>query len=87
MGLKQRSPRRGANYPEQIRKLLGFLDSLEADGNDQGKQHVALRLETKLIRGKDATAAEFRWTDDPKAPATSAKQKRQPKSQETPAPC
>lgn len=62
-------------YPEQIQKLLAFLDSLEPADNDQEcKQHVALRLETKLVRSKDASAVAFRWTDDPKAPTVTIRE-------------
>lgn len=56
-------------YPQQVRRLLAFLDSLEAKPEAEGsRQHFALRLETKLVRGKDASAVAFRWTDDPRAP-------------------
>ena len=57
-------------YPQQIQRLLSYLDSLEqSDCADEENQHVALRLETKLVRGKDASSISFRWTDDPTAPA------------------
>jgi hypothetical protein len=57
-------------YPEQVQRLLAYLDCLESDMEEyEGRQHVALRLETKLVRGKDAAAIEFQWTDDPSAPA------------------
>jgi len=46
--------------------LLAYLDACEAtDTDDAGGQHVALRLETRLVRGKDTAAVEFRYTDDP----------------------
>jgi hypothetical protein len=41
----------------------------KADDKEERSQHVALRLETKLVRGKDAVSVAFRWTDDPKCPA------------------
>jgi Protein of unknown function (DUF3644) len=70
-GFEAAEPVSRAHYPEQIQKLLAFLDALEASDNteESGAQHVALRLETKLVRGKDAASVAFRWTDDPKAPA------------------
>ena len=69
-GFETAEPVSRTHYPVQIQKLLEFLDSLEKDEPESdAKQHVALRLETKLVRGKDAAAVEFRWTDDPKAPA------------------
>ena len=35
---------------------------------------MALRLETKLVRGKDSASVAFRWTDDPSAPAVSVRE-------------
>jgi hypothetical protein len=68
-GFESAEPVSRAHYPEQIQKLLAFLDALEAtDNKEEGTQHVALRLETKLVRGKDAASVAFRWTDDPTAP-------------------
>jgi Protein of unknown function (DUF3644) len=68
-GFESAEPASRAHYPEQIQKLLTFLDKLEsADTKEDATQHVALRLETKLVRGKDATSVAFRWTDDPAAP-------------------
>lgn len=62
-------------HPEQIQKLLMYLDTLtEEELNEGCKQHVALRLETKLIRGKDVAAVSFRWTDDPTAPALTVRE-------------
>lgn len=55
---------------EQVQKLLEFMDSLESqpDDNQQAFGNVSLRLETRLVRGKDAQSIPFRFTDDPKAP-------------------
>ncbi len=69
-GFEAAEPATRADYPVQIQKLLAYLDAREANDTDEAAgQHVALRLETKLVRGKDAAAIEFRYTDDPNAPA------------------
>ncbi len=74
-GFESVEPASRAQYPEQIRNLLAFLDSLEQEEpGTECKQHVALRLETKLVRGKDAAAVEFRWTDDPSAPVLTVRE-------------
>lgn len=74
-GFETAEPASRAIYPEQMRKLLDYLDSLEgSNDSSESRQHVALRLETKLIRGKDATAMSFRWTDDPNAPAITVRE-------------
>ena len=74
-GFESAEPVSRAHYPEQVQKLLAFLDSLEQEKPDtESKQHVALRLETKLVRGKDATAVQFRWTDDPSAPVLTVRE-------------
>ena len=68
-GFETVEPATRAAYPEQVRKLLEYLDTLErTDEADDGTQHVALRIETKFVRGKDAAAFAFQWTDNPKAP-------------------
>jgi hypothetical protein len=68
-GFETAEPVSRAHYPIQVQKLLSFIDTLEAEEADpNSRQHVALRLETKLVRGKDSTALAFRWTDDPSAP-------------------
>jgi hypothetical protein len=74
-GFETAEPVSRAIYPKQIRNLLNYLDSLEErnDGSES-RQHVALRLETKLVRGKDAAAIVFRWTDDPSAPALTVRE-------------
>lgn len=69
-GFEAAEPATRADYPIQVQRLLAYLDAREAtDMDDAGGQHVALRLETRLVRGKDTAAVEFRYTDDPKAPA------------------
>jgi len=69
-GFEAAEPATRAIYPEQVQKLLAYLDACESADKDAGSgQHVALRLETKLVRGKDPTAVEFRYTNDPNAPA------------------
>lgn len=69
-GFEAAEPVARAAYPEQVRKLLEYLDALEKteEEEDDGTQHVALRIETKFVRAKDDTALAFQWTDDPNAP-------------------
>lgn len=74
-GFESAEPASRAHYPEQIQKLLSYLDELESgDVEDDATQHVALRLETKLVRGKDACSVAFRWTDDPAAPVLAVRE-------------
>jgi hypothetical protein len=74
-GFEAAEPVTRAAYPEQVRKLLEFLDGLQArDDQCQGTQFVAMCIETKFIRAKDASSVAFRWTDDPKAPAVSVRE-------------
>jgi hypothetical protein len=74
-GFEAAEPASRTKYPEQIQKLLEFLDGLQAtDDETDGTQHVALRLETKFVRGKDATSVAFQWTDDPKAPEVAVRE-------------
>lgn len=54
---------------DQIARLLAYLDSLESQSTGDSEKHVALRLETKLVRTKDTAPVAFRWTNDPNAPA------------------
>jgi hypothetical protein len=69
-GFEAAEPATRAEYSVQIQKLLTYLDAREKNDTDEAAgQHVALRLETKLVRGKDAAAIEFRYTEDPNAPA------------------
>ena len=71
-GFEAAEPATRAAYPEQIRRLLIYLDALEkGDDKTDGTQHVAMRIETKFVRAKDASSVPFRWTDDPNAPAIS----------------
>ena len=68
-GFETVTPAFSVNYPEQIRKLLEFLDVLERSNSEEDSgQHVALHLETKLVKGKGTSAVTFSWTDDPNAP-------------------
>ncbi|APV52018.1 hypothetical protein BWI17_21510 [Betaproteobacteria bacterium GR16-43] len=74
-GFEAAEPATRAHYPEQVQRLLAYLDSIEGVPQEEGaKQHVALRLETKLVRGKDAASVAFRWTDDPAAPALTVRE-------------
>lgn len=74
-GFEAAEPASRAHYPNQVQRLLAYLDSLEdQDTAEDSKQHVALRLETKLVRGKDTAAVAFRWTDDPSAPALTVRE-------------
>lgn len=62
----------GVVYPDQVKRLLSYIDALEeTDNESEGTQHVAMRIETKFVRAKDASSVAFRWTDDPNAPAIS----------------
>ncbi len=74
-GFEAAEPASRAHYPEQVQKLLEYLDSLESEQPDiDSRQHVALRLETKLVKGKDACSVAFRWTDDPAAPVMAVRE-------------
>jgi Protein of unknown function (DUF3644)/EC042_2821-lke REase len=74
-GFEAAEPATLAVYPEQIRRLLEYLDALEkSDARDDGTQHVAMRIETKFVRAKDATAVAFQWTDDPNAPVIAVRE-------------
>lgn len=74
-GFEAADPATRAHYPEQIQRLLAYLDSLDVDDpSPEAKQHVSLRLETKLVRGKDACSVAFRYTDDPAAPAVAVRE-------------
>ncbi len=74
-GFEAVEPASRVHYPEQIQKLLAFLDLLESDDTvEDGRQHVALRLETKLVRGKDACSVAFRWTEDLTAPVLTVRE-------------
>lgn len=75
-GFEAVEPATRAHYPEQIQRLLTYLDQLEESENAEEAvgQHVALRLETKLVRGKDVCSVAFRWTDDPTAPVLAVRE-------------
>jgi hypothetical protein len=74
-GFETVEPASRAHYPEQVQKLLTFLDELEeGEPPADSKQHIALRLETKLVRGKDAAAVAFRWSNDPEAPSLTVRE-------------
>jgi hypothetical protein len=67
-----------SKYSEQMRRLMTYLDDLDkSQGGSSGHgtgQTFALALETRLVRGKDAQAVPFRWTDDPNAPAVALRE-------------
>jgi hypothetical protein len=74
-GFEAAEPASRDAYPEQIQRLLSYIDAREAtEADGDGNQHVALHLETRLVKGKDAAALEFRYTDDPKAPAIAVRE-------------
>jgi hypothetical protein len=54
--------------PEQVQRLFAYLDALVSQPQEQSTKNVALRLETKFVKSKDASGVPFRWTDDPNAP-------------------
>lgn len=77
-GFESAAPVSFSTYPEQMQRLLTYLDTLDhsqpnANAQPQ-RQHFSLRLETRLVRGKDTQAVAFRWTDDPSAPAVSLRE-------------
>lgn len=76
-GFESILPPDDALYPEQVKKLLQYLDSLQEEDallEETSSQHVALRMETRLVRGKKAEAIEFKWTNDPAAPAVALRE-------------
>ena len=76
-GFESILPPDDALYPEQVKKLLQYLDSLQEEDaplEETSSQHVALRMETRLVRGKKAEAIEFKWTNDPNAPAVTLRE-------------
>jgi hypothetical protein len=77
-GFESAVPVSVSKYPEQMQRLLAYLDTIDhsqskEDGHQQC-QHFSLRLETRLVRGKDTQSVAFRWTDDPKAPAVALRE-------------
>jgi hypothetical protein len=77
-GFESAVPVSVSKYPEQMQRLLAYLDTLDHSQSkehaQQQRQHFSLRLETRLVRGKDAQAVAFRWTDDPSAPAVALRE-------------
>ena len=74
-GFEAAEPVTRAAYSEQIKRLLDYLDVLEKTDNEtEGTQHVAMRIETKFVRAKDASAIAFRLTDNPNAPAIAVRE-------------
>jgi len=57
-------------YPVQMSRLMDYIAALcDADKDIEEPGHsVSVRLETRFVRGKDAEAVAFRFTDDPNAP-------------------
>jgi hypothetical protein len=59
-------------YPQQMENLLKYLDFLETEASaeeaDHPEHYFSVRIETSLVRSKDATSFPFRRTDDPNAP-------------------
>ena len=58
-----------SKHPDQVQRLMAYLDELVDEAGETTGKHVALRIETKFVRAKDASAIPFRWTDNPNAPA------------------
>lgn len=74
-GFEAVEPATRVHYPDQVQRFLAYLDTLEeADTDAEARQHVALRLVTKLVRGKDACSVAFRYTDGPNAPAIAVRE-------------
>jgi len=74
-GFETAEPATRAIYPEQIQRLLNYIDTLEkADNESNATQRFAMCIETKLVRAKDASSVAFRWTDNPSAPALSIRE-------------
>lgn len=71
-GFESVLPPTDALYPEQVNRLLAYLDALQEEDaplEENSSQHLALRMETRLVRGNKEEAPEFKWTNDPAAPA------------------
>lgn len=75
-GFETAAPSSLTHYPDQVRRLIQYLDSLEVEdqAEENPRQHVALHLETRLVRAKDTAALAFRWTDDPAAPEVNVRE-------------
>jgi hypothetical protein len=71
-GFESASPLSNSLYPEQVKNLLQYIDSLqEQDENleEDSSQNFTLTLQTQLVRGGKDEAIPFKWTNDPSAPA------------------
>lgn len=57
--------------PEQVGKLLKYLDQLgtSSEGEPPGGPYFSCRLQTQIVRSKDASAISVKYSDDPKAPS------------------
>jgi hypothetical protein len=77
-GFEAATPVSMSAYSEQMQRLLAYLDTLESSQTQQDEQlawqSFSLRLETRMVRGKDTQAIAFRWTDDPSAPAVALRE-------------
>ncbi len=75
-GFEAATPSSVTAYPEQVNNLLSFIDKLcEEDRDEESEGHsMAVRLETRFVRAKDADSVSFRWTDDPNAPAVTMRE-------------
>ena len=77
-GFEAAAPLSVSKYSDQMQRLLTYLDTLAdaqiQDDTQQSRQNFSLRLETRLIRGKDTQTMAFRWTDDPSAPAVALRE-------------
>ena len=62
-------------YSEQMQNFLDYLASVEgASSEDDSGYRVTLKLETSLMRSKDAGALGIRYTDDLNAPAMNVRE-------------
>lgn len=60
---------------EQITRLIDYLKTLDAEEPKDGTGHfVACRLQTQLVRAKDAGEISVRFTNDPSAPAMTVRE-------------
>jgi len=69
-GFEAAEPATRAIYPEQIQKLLSYLDKLDESEDDANTtQHVAIKIRSSFVRAKDPTAFAFRMSSNPDDPA------------------
>ncbi len=78
-GFEAVAPVSVSSYPEQMQRLLEYLDALdaaqpEANAEQMATQSFTMRLETHLVREKNTQAMGFRWTDDPTAPVVALRE-------------